>query len=121
MHGGIPASPCVLMVVVTTSPSSSCPQALFAGCELGLFDLLAGGTLGVGPVSGRLGLSVRGTQRLLDVLVALRLLGATPGPEGERECVHCGGTYMGDGHRLGRLPLQEVLRQYRKWFLPGRN
>ncbi|XP_058517134.1 acetylserotonin O-methyltransferase [Ochotona princeps] len=58
-------------------------QVLFAGCELGLFDLLAGSALGAGPVSGRLGLSARGTQQLLDALVALRLLGATPGPEGE--------------------------------------
>lgn len=52
------------------------PQVLFAACELGVFDLLdeAPGPLDVEAIAGGLGASPRGTERLLQACVPLRLL-----------------------------------------------
>ncbi|XP_060993121.1 acetylserotonin O-methyltransferase isoform X2 [Dama dama] len=53
-------------------------QVLFAACELGVFELLAGAPepLDSAAVSARLGASPRGTELLLDACVSLKLLQA---------------------------------------------
>lgn len=68
------------------APSLS-SEVLFAACELGVFDLLAEapGPLSAAAVAAGLGTSPRGTERLLDACVSLKLLrvDTTGGGRGE--------------------------------------
>lgn len=58
------------------TPAFASPEVLFAACQLGVFDALAGAPepLGADAVARRLGTSSRGTELLLDACVSLKLL-----------------------------------------------